>query len=123
MASLRRDGSPRISGVETEFADGEVLVGMMPGSVKLADVLRDPRMALHGPTEDPPEGAPGGWAGEAKMSGRAVEVAFPDSPVAGGRRFRLDIEEVVLTHLNPAGDRVVVESWHPGRGRHELARA
>ena len=27
-----------------------------------------------------------------------------------------DVHEVVLTHLNDAGNRLVIESWHPGRG-------
>ena len=116
MATLRTDGSPRISGIEVEFADGQVYLGMMPDSVKLRDIQRDPRLALHGPTEDPPEGAPANWPGESKIAGRAVAVDFPDSPVAGAGRFAVDISEVVFTHLNEAGDRLVIESWQPGRG-------
>jgi Pyridoxamine 5'-phosphate oxidase len=122
LATLRRDGSPRISGVEVEFAEGEILLGMMPDSVKLRDLHRDPRLALHSPTDDPPDGRPGAWPGEAKIAGRAAEVDFPDSPVAGGRRFRVDITEVVFTHLDEAGDRLVVESWHPGQGSRLLQR-
>lgn len=30
LATLRRDGSPRISGTEVDFADGEVWLGSMP---------------------------------------------------------------------------------------------
>ena len=37
-------------------------------------------------------------------------------------RFRIDVNEVVLTHLNDAGDRLVVESWHPGRGLEIIER-
>jgi len=122
LATLRKDGSPRISGIEVEFADGELFLGMMPGSLKLHDLERDPRLALHSPTEDPPEGRPQGWAGEAKLAGYAREVAFPESPVAGGRRFRIDITEAVLTYLNETGDRLVVESWHPGTGTSKLER-
>jgi len=122
LATLRKDGSPRISGIEVEFADGELFVGMMPGSIKLHDLERDPRLALHSPTDDPPPGNPRGWAGEAKVAGYALEVAFPDPPVAGGRRFRIDITEAVLTYLNAAGDRLVVESWHPGKGTTRLER-
>ena len=122
LATLRKDGSPRISGIEVEFADGELFVGMMPGSLKLHDLERDPRLALHSPTDDPPPDNPRGWAGEAKLAGYALEVAFPDSPVAGGRRFRIDITEAVLTHLNDAGDRLVVEFWRPGNGSKRLER-
>jgi hypothetical protein len=122
LATLRKDGSPRISGIEVEFADGELYLGMMPDSVKLRDLERDPRIALHSPTDDPPPGNPRGWPGEAKLAGNALEVDFPESPVAGGRRFRIDITEAVLTHLNGAGDRLVVEFWRPGNGSKRLER-
>jgi hypothetical protein len=122
LATLRKDGSPRISGIEVEFTDGELFLGMMPGSLKLHDLERDPRLAIHSPTDDPPPGNPRGWAGEAKLAGTAHEVDFPDSPVAGGRRFRIDISEVVLTHLNEAGDELVVESWNQGKGTQRLER-
>ena len=122
LATLRKDGSPRISGIEVEFADGELFLGMMPGSLKLYDLDRDPRLALHSPTEDPPPGNSRGWPGEAKLAGYALEVAFPQTPVTGGRRFRVDITEAVLTYLNDAGDRLVVESWHPGGGTKKLER-
>jgi hypothetical protein len=122
LATLRKDGSPRISGIEADFGDAEITLGMMPGSVKLRDLERDPRVALHSPTEDPPEGAPGGWRREAKITARAVEIDFPDSPVAGGRRFRLDITEIVLTHLNAAADQLVIESWNEGVGVRRIER-
>src|SRR5258708_12486320 len=74
MATLRRDGSPRISGTEIEFADGQLGIGSMPGAVKALDLRRDPRVAIHGPTEDPPELNSAGWKGEAKIAGTATEV-------------------------------------------------
>ena len=122
LATLRKDGSPRISGIEVEFADGELFLGMVPGSRKLNDLERDPRLALHSPTDDPSPGDPRGWPGEAKLAGFAREVAFTNSPVEGGRRFRVDITEAVLTHLNAAGDQLVIESWHPGEGVQRLER-
>jgi len=120
LATLRKDGSPRISGIETVFEDGDIYLGMMPDSRKLDDLGRDPRLALHSPTEDPPLDQPSGWRGEAKIAGRAVEVPTATSADAG--RIRVDITEVVLTSLNEAGTRLVVESWHPGRGRHRIER-
>src|SRR4029077_2547943 len=84
LATLRKDGSPRISGIEVEFADGELYFGVIPESGKLRDLERDPRIALHSPTDDPPEGHPRGWLGEAKLAGYAREVDIPDSPVPGG---------------------------------------
>ena len=118
MATLRSDGSPRISGTEVEFAGGRLQIGSMPGAVKAQDLRRDARIAIHGPTSDPPEGSPAGWAGEAKVAGRAEEV---DS---GGEahRFLIDIDEAVITHLNESGDRLVVESWTPARGYRRFER-
>src|SRR6478735_12629137 len=72
IATLRADGSPRISGIESEFADGELRFGSMPGARKGADLRRDPRFALHGPTFHPQEGKEAGWPGEAKIAGRVV---------------------------------------------------
>lgn len=109
MATLRADGSPRISGIETEI-DREVTFGSMPDSRKLADLTRDPRLALHSPSVDPPEHDPAEWVGEAKIAGRAI---------ATGEGFRVDIAEVVLTYLDSG---LVIESWHPGRGHHRTVR-
>jgi hypothetical protein len=122
IATLRADGSPRISGSELEFADGEVTFGMMGDSLKLRDVRRDPRIAIHSPTLDPPE--EGRWAGDAKLSGRAVEVpAPPDSPLEGAGSFRVDIAEVALTYVGEPADHLVIESWHPGHGYRRRTRA
>ena len=122
LATVRKDGSPRISGIETEFVDGELCLGMMPDSRKLEDLRRDPRLALHSPTDDPRADQPAAWPGEAKISGVALESAYPDAPVPGANRVRIDIREVVFTHLNEAGDQLVVDSWHAGRGRRRLER-
>ncbi len=112
MATLRRDGSPRISGTEVEFADGQLRIGSMPGAVKALDLRRDPRVAIHGPTNDPPAGNASGWKGEAKIAGAAAEVESGSS----AHRFLIDIHEAVITRLNEAGNRLVVESWTTERG-------
>ena len=122
IATLRADGSPRISGIECWFADGELVFGSMPGSLKSADLRRDPRFALHGPTIDPPGETPAGWAGEAKIAGRAVlEGPLPDDGPPGDL-FRADVLELVWTGMNETGTRLVVESWHPDRGVTRLER-
>src|SRR5580765_6213613 len=74
IATVRADGSPRISGIEAAFQAGELTFGSMPGARKGADLRRDPRFALHSATVDPPDGDPAGWTGDAKVSGRAVFV-------------------------------------------------
>jgi len=65
MATLRREGSPRISGTEAEFADGQLRIGSMSLAVKALDLRRDGRVAIHGPTSDPPPENAAGWKGEA----------------------------------------------------------
>ena len=124
IATLRADGSPRISGIETEFADGELTFGSMPGARKGADLHRDPRFALHGPTTDPTDGDPSAWPGEAKISGRAYPSALPDgADQPAGDLFRADVEQVVFTELNATADRLVVRSWRPGQGLRRVERA
>ena len=113
LATLRADGSPRISGIEVEFADGELTFGSMPDARKGADLARDPRFALHGPTVDPPESNPAGWPGEAKVAGRAILVGELEGEPSG-QLFRADLDEVVLTRLTGAGDRLLIEVWRPG---------
>lgn len=85
LATLRRDGSPRISGSEVEFADGEVWFGSMWRAVKALDLQRDGRFAIHSGSADPDEG----WEGDAKLAGRAVEVddvAMKKARGGGGAR-------------------------------------
>jgi hypothetical protein len=113
LATLRADGSPRISGIEVEFDDGELTFGSMPGARKGVDLVRDPRFALHGPSIDPPEGDPSRWSGEAKVAGRAVVVGDLEGE-ASGQLFRAELDEVVLTRLTDAGDRLLIELWRPG---------
>ena len=122
IATVRADGSPRISAVELQFTGGEATFGMMSGSRKLADVLRDPRIAVHCPTIEPPQGDPTAWAGDAKLAGLAVP-AGPVGESAEGTAFRIGITEVVLTYVGTPADHLVIETWHPGRGWQRLTRA
>ena len=115
MATLRADGSPRISGTEVEFVDGEVQLGSMPDAVKAKDLLRDARVALHTQGEDPPADNPRGWAGEAQISGTARAV-----PAEDHHRFAIDITEVV--HTKVEGDELVVWSWHANGGERTRRR-
>ena len=121
IATSRADGSPRISGIECEFADGQLKFGSMPGARKGADLRRDPRFALHGPTFHPVEGKEAEWPGEAKIAGRAV-VAGPIGEGSAGDLFLADISEVVVTRLNPEATLLVIESWTPQRGLRVVER-
>ncbi len=121
MATLRLDGSPRISGTEVQFEDGDLWLGSMPGALKARDLQRDGRVAVHSPTVDPPEGAESAWAGEAKVAGVAVEVRAA-SGQTGSHRFRLDLTDVVHTRVSSAGDGLIITAWHAGRGVAQVVR-
>jgi hypothetical protein len=109
MATLRKDGAPRVSGIEVEFKDGQISMGMMPRSRKVLDLQRDPRLALHSGTEDPTQQA--GEVIDAKISGRAVERA-----AEGHHSFTIDVTEVTLISIGHPTDHLVIEVWHPGSG-------
>jgi hypothetical protein len=121
IATLRADGSPRISGIEAAFENGELTFGSMPDARKGTDLRRDPRFALHSATIDPIEGSEAQWPGEAKISGRAV-AAGPITEGPAGDRFRADIADVVHTHLNENATMLVVEWWTPANGLQKVER-
>lgn len=119
MATLMRDGAPRISGSEVIWAEGELWFGSMWRSLKAQDLLRDPRFSLHSGSSDPPE-----WPGDATLSGRAVECDDADivrvvgdgKPPGPMHLFRADIARLSVVHLNEARDGIVLETWREGRG-------
>jgi len=119
LATLRKDGAPRISGIEVSFKDGEVWFGSMKDARKAVDLRRDPRLALHSPSPDPGDD-PLAWPGDAKLAGRTVEIDDPKRLKAmggagEGHIYRIDISEVVLTRVGGM-DHLVVELWRPGHG-------
>lgn len=126
LATLRRDGSPRVSGTEVQFRGPDLVVGMMGGSVKARDLQRDGRFALHA---NPGDGSMAG--GDAKVAGHATEVIDDPSPADGeqgppappSHLFRLSLAEVVLTAVHPDGDRLVIETWRPGKPLQRVERA
>jgi hypothetical protein len=69
VATIRRSGHPRVSGVEMHFGAGELWLTMMPGSRKSADLVRDPRFAMHSASADKDVAD-----GDAKLSGLALAV-------------------------------------------------
>ena len=127
IATLRKDGSPRISGVEPDFTRGEVWAGMMPDSLKSRDLRRDPRFALHCMTTTAAMTA----AGDAKISGTAEfwtdkENYLKDLYERTGwdpgelDLYRMNVTEVV--QITVEGDEMVVLSWHEGRGVRRVAK-
>jgi hypothetical protein len=130
LGTLRADGSPRLSGIEVTFRDGELWLGMMPDSRKAFDLRRDPRLALHSATVDPEL-----LEGDARISGRAVEVTGAGAMTAlvegdvrhedgapAGHVFLVDIAELMLIMIGDPADHLVIESWHEGRGVERIER-
>ncbi len=127
IATLRRDGSPRISGTETNLADGELWIGSMWQAVKARDLQRDPRFALHSGSDDPAE-----WSGDAKLAGVAEEITDPklvsaingEAAAAGpSHLFRLDLHEVSTVGLDDERKALVIEVWTPEGGVRRIKRA
>jgi pyridoxamine 5'-phosphate oxidase-like protein len=126
IATVRRDGSPRISGTETEFKDGELWIGSMWQALKARDLQRDPRFALHSGSDDPAD-----WSGDAKLAGVAEEIVDPeriketgggDAPSGPSHRFRLDLREVSTVELDEERKALVIEVWTPERGVRTMKR-
>lgn len=119
IATLRKDGSPRLSGTECLFVDGDLWFGSMWRAMKALDLLRDRRFSLHSGSEDPNQ-----WKGDAKISGHAQEVTDPRKiaevvtrrPEGPLHLFRADITELVVVSLAPKQTHLVIDSWHEGRG-------
>ncbi|MFF1273840.1 pyridoxamine 5'-phosphate oxidase family protein [Streptomyces marokkonensis] len=128
LATLRRDGSPRTTGLEVRFLDGELWFGMMPDSLKALDLRRDPRFALQA---NPGEGT-GMGGGDVRISGRAVEIPGEDEgtraryaeevePPEPFHLFRTELTEVVRTFVEDE-KYLVVQVWKPGEPVRTLKR-
>ncbi|MGH2824006.1 MAG: pyridoxamine 5'-phosphate oxidase family protein [Thermoleophilaceae bacterium] len=127
LATVRRDGSPRISGTETAFADGELWIGSMWRARKAHDLQHDPRFALHGGSDDPPD-----WTGDAKLAGVAEEITDPErvreingekAPPGPSHLFRLDLREVSTVGLDDTRKALVIEVWTPDGGVRTIKRS
>ncbi|MFE4592920.1 pyridoxamine 5'-phosphate oxidase family protein [Streptomyces laurentii] len=125
LATLRTDGSPRLSGIEADFRGGELWLGMMANSLKARDVRRDPRFSL---LANPGEGT-GMGGGDVRVSGRAVEITDAERIAwyvgeTGAPEplhlFRTELSEVVRTRVE--GEEIVFQVWTPGHGTRVLRR-
>ena len=124
IGTTRRDGSARISGVEPLIMDGDLWLSMMPGSAKVADLDRDPRLQLHSIVSGPEA------AIEIKLRGRArrehdqqvqeryasaVAAELPWAPVVGDfALFAVDIDEVTYVGFAPESGDQHVARWPSG---------
>ncbi|MER5215094.1 pyridoxamine 5'-phosphate oxidase family protein [Streptomyces sp. NPDC002838] len=118
LATLRKDGSPRTTGLEVRFLNGELWFGMMPDSLKALDLRRDPRFAL----QANPGAGTGMGGGDVRISGRAIEVEDTETkaeyteevePPEPLHLFRTELTEVVRTYVED-DKYLVVQVWKPG---------
>lgn len=125
LATLRADGSPRVTGLEVEFRMDAMWFGMMPHSRKALDLRRDPRFAVQANPGPDAEMADG----DVRISGRAVEITDPAvlarfveavTPPEPFLLFRADPAEVVRTGID--GDDLVIQVWRPGHPLRTLRR-
>jgi hypothetical protein len=118
VGTVRKDGSPRISGVLPHVLGRELYLGMMWRSRKAVDLLRDPRLVLHNPIC-----TNRGDEVELSLHGRAVEIEaeevrrryIRDLPEWAGRElhlFSVDIQSVGLIRYERGEQQV--EVWPRG---------
>ncbi|WP_405527336.1 pyridoxamine 5'-phosphate oxidase family protein [Streptomyces canus] len=126
LATLRKDGSPRTTGLEVRFLHGELWLGMMPDSLKALDLRRDPRFALQA---NPGEGQTLG-GGDVRIAGRAIEVEDSDArgayvtevePPEPFHLFRTELTEVVRTSVEDE-KYLVLQVWKPGQPLRTIKR-
>jgi Pyridoxamine 5'-phosphate oxidase len=125
VATIRRDGTPRLSPVEPFVLDGDLWLSMMWQSTKARDLLRDPRILVHSVIT-----SRDGAEGEVKLRGAArdepdlavqrryaaaVGASLGWDPVPGRfHLFGVDIEQVTYIAYDPSGDQHVA-MWPPSR--------
>jgi hypothetical protein len=129
LGTLRRDGSPRISPIETSIVNGRLLVGAMTWSAKAADLRRDPRYVLHSVVTGPDSGE-----GELKLHGLATEAGPATRGEAGdawwsaqppGKAvvFQLRIGLALFVEWDMERGLMTVHRWSPRDGYSRAVRA
>lgn len=101
IGTLRADGSPRISGVECDFVDGDLCTGMIWQSTKALDLQRDARVTIHSLVPDKAHESEN--QGDIKLYGRAVPIMDPAK--------RASYESAIQARIN----------WHPTEPYHCFA--
>jgi Pyridoxamine 5'-phosphate oxidase len=139
LGTIHRDGTPRLSGADPYFHDGQLRLWSMPQARKGHDMRRDPRIALHSIPWDSRrlrEGAGDVGPADTKISGIAelvtdteVVAAFrtwlqsergPETP-ADWDLFNVDIESVTVISADTG--QLVVDLWSSTKGRTTTRRA
>jgi hypothetical protein len=126
LGTVRADGTPRLTGLEVHFGEGELWLAMMPDSRKADDLRRDPRFAIHSaPDVEMIDG-------DAKLGGRAVLVTDDGTvarfverltmelPASGMALFRAELTEASLARVE--ADLMLIDLWHPGEPVRQIRR-
>ena len=122
LATLRPDGRPRIGPAEAHTWEGEVLIGVMPRSLRARDLVRDPRCTLQSAVAGPDSGDP-----ELKLYCRAVpSTGEPPGAWWTGREdaviYALRVDEAALVEWDLSRGEMTVTSWSPGGGTRTATR-
>lgn len=126
VATIRQDGSARLSPVEPLVMDGDLWLSMMWQSTKARDLLRDPRILVHSIIT-----GRDGAEGEFKIRGTAlleddlavqrryavaVAGSLGWSPQPGRfHLFAVDISQVTFISYDTATGNQHVATWPPAR--------
>ena len=128
MATLRRDGAPRLSGMEAPIRDDHLWLAMDTSSRKADDLRRDPRFSLHSAPDHEDL-----LLGDARIEGRAVGALdeevdlfikghrFPIEDESSIALFTADVIRAVLIRVED--NTLLVESWTPDGGRKTTRRS
>jgi hypothetical protein len=139
LGTIRRDGSPRLSGADPFFHDGQLRIWSMPRARKGRDLRRDPRVAVHSIPWDSRrlrDGAAEVGQADAKVSGTAVLATDADvvsefrawltsergfEPPADWDLFTIDIDALAVISVD--GGQLVVDRWSTTDGRQTMRRS
>ncbi|KQY27881.1 pyridoxamine 5-phosphate oxidase [Nocardia sp. Root136] len=126
LATLRADGSPRISPIEPVIFEGMLVLAGMPNTRKFDDLARDPRFCLHTATVDTMVSD-----GDAKLFGtvtdlqdetvhaRFAQKLFDDSgfDIRGEKFDHFYIADLTgASTVEVIDDRLDITVWKPGAG-------
>ncbi|MEV0550903.1 pyridoxamine 5'-phosphate oxidase family protein [Nocardia salmonicida] len=126
LATLRADGSPRISPIEPVIFEGMLVLAGMPNTRKFDDLARDPRFCLHTATVDTRVAD-----GDAKLFGtvtdlqdetvhaRFAQKLFDESgfDIRGQKFDHFYIADLTgASTVEVIDDRLDITVWKPGAG-------
>jgi hypothetical protein len=128
LGTVRKDGAPRISPVEPVFAEGHLLIGVMPWSLKARDLVRDSRCVLHSAVSALDAGE-----SEFKLYGRALDVEddvrdaradawWVSRPRGDARVFSLAVEQAALVEWDLHRGEMTLTRWAPEVGTSRVMR-